>query len=195
MAGRIRLHTLLRDIHLYCAFITVVFLLMYFVTGFLMVRQDWFESEPEVIRETIDITIPAGVDQKKISGYLRKTLDLRGRSKYWKNKDGIQFFEYNTLSHRTQIRIKQNLEEISLEKRILTPYQTITAFHRLHNYGGGVLYNLYILMMDLTSISLIIFAVTGVYLWLKALPSWKWGLVMLSLGMGYTLWVALTFIW
>jgi len=193
MAGRIKLYALLRDIHVYCAFITIVFLLMYFITGFLMVRRDWFDGEPEVITETVDITIPSGMDQKSISGYLGEALDLRGRSRHWKNNDGVLFFEYNTLSQRTLVRIAQNLEEISVEKRILTPHQTIIAFHRLHNYGGGILYNLYILMMDLTSFGLILFAVTGAYLWLKTLPSWKWGLVMLSLGMGYTLWVILTF--
>jgi len=193
MAGRIRLYTLLREIHLYSAFITLVFLLMYFITGFLMSRRDWFDREQEVTKNTVEVTIPAGMDQNAISEYLRESLNIKGRSQNWKNSDGVEFFEYNTLSRRTQVSIKQG-EEITLEIKVLNPHQTLIAFHRLHNYGGGILYNMYIVMMDLTSLSLIVFALTGVYLWFKVLPSWKWGLVMLSLGMGYTLWVILTFI-
>ena len=50
MARRINIYVLLRSVHLYSAAVAGTFLLMYFITGFFLVRYQWFShNEPEVI--------------------------------------------------------------------------------------------------------------------------------------------------
>jgi hypothetical protein len=42
--------------------------------------------------------------------------------------------------------------------------ETMVGFHRLHGYGGGNVYNVWAFFYDLASLSLILFAFTGIYL-------------------------------
>jgi hypothetical protein len=46
--------------------------------------------------------------------------------------------------------------------------------------------------MDLCSLSLLIFAITGGYLWLKVLKNKSLGWISLSAGLAYTGWVCWT---
>ena len=39
---------------------------------------------------------------------------------------------------------------------------TLVGFHRMHRYGGGWLYDLWVVCYDLASLSLILFAISGV---------------------------------
>ena len=41
---------------------------------------------------------------------------------------------------------------------------TIVGFHRLHGYGDGKVYDVWVFRYDLAGISLILFAFTGIYL-------------------------------
>ena len=63
---------------------------------------------------------------------------------------------------------------------------TLIGMHRMHNYGGNILYLLWVLLYDLASLSLILFGLTGVYLWYKLTTKRLLGWVILGLGYGYT---------
>ena len=65
---------------------------------------------------------------------------------------------------------------------------TMVGFHRVHGYGGGWLYDFYILMMDLASVATILFGLTGLYLWYILIKKKKkWGPIILAAGIGYTI--------
>ena len=44
---------------------------------------------------------------------------------------------------------------------------TLVGFHRLHGYGGGWLYDIWVVFYDLASLALILFTLTGIYLWYR----------------------------
>jgi len=64
--------------------------------------------------------------------------------------------------------------------------QTLIGFHRLHGYGGGWLYDGWAVLYDLASLSMIVFAITGVWLWYKLIPNRRLGWVLLALGFSFT---------
>jgi hypothetical protein len=43
----------------------------------------------------------------------------------------------------------------------------MNQYHRLHGYSGGLNYYLWAFIYDLSSISMIVFSLSGVYLWYK----------------------------
>ena len=55
----------------------------------------------------------------------------------------------------------------------------------MRGYGGGMIYNAYAILLDLTGASLIIFAITGIILWLKILKNSKLAWLILVLGFLY----------
>ena len=83
--------------------------------------------------------------------------------------------------------------QADLQMKQFSAFRTTTfGFHRMHGYGGGWLYNIYVLMLDLTSIATILFGLTGLYLWYKLMRKKMWGIILLSASIGYTI-IIITF--
>jgi hypothetical protein len=62
-------------------------------------------------------------------------------------------------------------------------------FHRIHGYHGGWNYRIWAFVYDLSAFSMIVFAITGVYLWYKT-ERVRWpGWLILA---GFTLFIAFT---
>jgi hypothetical protein len=55
----------------------------------------------------------------------------------------------------------------------------------MHQYGGGWLYNLWVVFYDLASLALIVFAITGVYMWYKLEGRKRLGWILLGLSFAY----------
>ena len=64
--------------------------------------------------------------------------------------------------------------------------RTIIGYHRLRGYGGPWQFSVYAMFLDLTGLSLILFAVTGVILWLKILKNNILAWVIFLAGIIYT---------
>lgn len=69
------------------------------------------------------------------------------------------------------------------------------GFHRLHKYGGGGLYDLWMVFYDLASFSLIVFALTGVYMWYKLTRKRLLGFLILGGSFSYAMAVILYLIY
>jgi|GEM_PF-2924078 len=65
-------------------------------------------------------------------------------------------------------------------------YKTITRLHRIHGYEGDLPHLLYALMMDLSSLALLLFVVTGFYMWLKLERKKAYGIALLLLACALT---------
>ncbi len=191
MAGRIKYYTLFRKIHVYAAFTIVGFLFMYFITGFLMVHYEFFEDhEPAVTTANHTLRIPGHLTLKEIPEYLQEQLDIRGQRKNARvNEDGTISVMYIRPGHTYQAFITADRNNVNVTQTEEGVQQTITMFHRMEKYGGGMVYDMYILMMDLSGIALIIFSLTGFYLFLKTIRNKTTGYVLLSLSIAYTLFV------
>ncbi len=180
---------------MYSAFITMTFLVMYFITGYLMSKSEWFDHEnpaPDV--QTVLMAKPLLADDEALYGFLKDTLDIAGRfNNSWTNQ-GTTYYEYLSVKKQTVVSLDSSNTLVKIKIAEKNKIGNITAYHRMHKYGGPLAYNLYILLMDLASLALLLFVITGVYMWLN-LAKYRWlGLSFLSAGFAYTLWVWLTFI-
>jgi len=182
---------LFKKIHLVAAFVTMTFLLMYFISGYLMVRHSWFSGESEVLSEdSIQVQLPASWSPKKIAQHIQDSLELKGKLGMGRVADDGSFkFELHTPRTEHQLQVNQNRDLVKHKEVRLSTYESIVIYHRIHVYGHQPFYNLYIGLMDLASLALIVFVITGVYLWIKLLRKKLWGIVALSLGVLYTLFI------
>lgn len=196
MANSIKIYPVLRAVHFYAAALSGVFLLLFFLTGFLIVRYSWYDhEEQEAITETVQKDIPGNMTDRELANWVKSELEVEGKID-WINrrKDGSLMVEIVTPRTFNMLTIKPESNEIVYETRAQTLFESLSVMHRMHGYGGGFWYDVYLFFMDLASFSLLIFAVTGLYLWLKVIKR-KWlGIVFLLLGLGYTMWVVMTFL-
>ena len=187
---RIHVYHLIRKLHLYTAFSVLGFVFMYFVTGFILIHENWFlHSMPKTTSQQYAVHIPDTTSADKIAAYLEKKFNIHAkRQRMGKQNDGSLYFKFMKPGGTYTLTITPDRSQASLQTTKFTTTGTMVGFHRIHEYGGGWLYDIYVLMMDLASIATILFGLTGLYLWYKLM--WKkkrWRIIILSLSIGYTI--------
>ncbi len=185
-----------RTIHFYTAAVTGSFLLLFFITGFFLVRYSWFDHEEKEgeIQELL-LSIPSYANEQELAYWLKEELEITGKLDWIdKKKDGKMTIEFQNPREAHIIQLEADRRTVTYERRSHSIYDTLSVLHRTHKYGKEIWYNIYLVLMDVASLSLLVFAITGIYLWLKVIKQ-KWlGWVMLLAGFGYTLWVVITYL-
>jgi hypothetical protein len=180
-------YTLLRKVHLYSGLAILAFVIMYFVTGYPMIHRTWFPN-PEALKKTR--TEPLRYNGPKnpsaYSDYLQKTFDLRGQvTRQRRQKDGSWEFRYSRPGTAYEAVVAPAGDSVRITTVRDNAVQTLIALHELHGYGGGELYNLWAILLDLASFSLIVFAFSGIYLWFKLTKKRLLGWILLGISYGY----------
>ncbi len=190
------LYQIFRTIHFYTATLAGVFLLLFFITGHLLGYYNWFSKDhEEPVVETHSVSIPEFNTDRELANWAKKELKLTGKIDWIGHpEEGSTHIEIATPRVFNLVKVSHLDQNLTLETRPQTTYEMLSVIHRMHGYGGGFWYDVYLFMMDLASFSLLIFATTGVYLWLKVIKK-KWlGWVFLGMGIIYTSWIVSTFL-
>lgn len=175
---------LIRKIHLYASLSTVALLLMYLVTSYMMMYHSWFSHDNKEQVFSIKVN-PADVSDDNWDLFVDKHA-IKGRlirERFTESGDLNR--EYSGVGVNYKITVFKNKNEVEIKSTKLNLTGTIIGFHRLRGYGGPLQYNLYALLLDAVGLSLILFAITGVILWLKLLNNDKIAWTILALGFVY----------
>lgn len=183
------MYAIIRKIHLYSCLIIGVFLLMYFVTGYPLIHHGLLpEGETRTVTHVYALPQAGQMDAADYSEFLRQTYHLSGqRQKPRRLEDGSWRFRYSRPGMNYEALVSAEGDSVKITESSGSLSLTLGGFHRLHGYGGGWLYDLWSLFYDLASLSLIIFAVTGVYMWYKLMPKKRLGWLLLGGSFVYTL--------
>ena len=188
-------YTWLRRLHLACAFVLLAFVVMYFVTGYVLTHGGWF-GEAKVEKRERTVTLDPGrlgaqPDEAGFAVALQEQTGIRGqRSPGRREGNGGWRFQYFRPGHLATVVVAPDLQSAQVSEQQLGWQRILVGFHRLHGYGGGWLYDIWAVLYDLASLSMIVFAVTGVWLWARLAPRHWPGLVILATGLGLTLAIA-----
>lgn len=180
-------YTLLRKIHLYAGLVILAFVIMYFVTGYPMIHHDWFSS-PEAVKKTrtepLAYTGPR--EPAAYSMYLQETFDLRGKpTRQRRLGDGSWEFRFSRPGTFHEAIVTPAGDSVRITTREENAIDTMIGFHRLRGYDSGMLYDLWALLYDFASLSLIVFAFTGIYLWYRLTKKKLLGWICLGVSYGY----------
>jgi len=176
---------IIKQIHLYSSLAIVAMLIMYIATSFMMIYHDSFKvdrvtEDPVLIKlspeEKSDENWQYFIDQQQVAGRLT-------RENFNKNGDLIK--TYSSAGRNTKITIFSDRNEVEKVTTELNSSGKVIGLHRMRGYGGPLIYNIYAILLDLVGISLILFAVTGVVLWLNLLKNSKIAWSILALGFIY----------
>lgn len=184
---RAQVYTLFRKVHLYAGLSLFTFVLMYFVTGYPIIHHDWFdEGEPLRSERQADVSQPPGEPLKEYAVWLQDELGLAGkRTGARKLKDGRWKFEYWRPGTLHEVHVSADGATAHIATRQESWRTTLVGFHRMHNYGGGWLYDIWVVFYDLASASLIVFAFSGIYLWWRLTRRRLWGWICLGVSWGF----------
>jgi len=174
-----------RKIHLYASLSIVVLLLMYVVSSYLMIHYEWFQTYDQQ-EEILEIEVePGEISVDNWDQFLAKN-DVSGRlTKENISSSGDIVREYSNASAHYKVTVIEDQDLVEIKARKMNTAGTIVGFHRIRGFGGPLQYNLYAIMLDLVGISLILFAITGMILWLKLLKNNIFAWVVLISGFVY----------
>lgn len=177
-------YTLLRKIHLYASLVIAAFLLMYFITGYVMIHHDWFphrESGPRVVESSHVLSHGSDPDEAALADHLRATFDIGGRFNGSQALDGgRRQFNFYRPGVETKAVVSPEVDAVTITETHHDFRGLMNGYHRMHGYHGPWMYKLWTLLYDLASLSLIVFAATGVYLWWKLSKRRVWGVLCLT---------------
>jgi len=188
------MYRVLRGFHYYTGFLMLGFVLMYFVSGYGLIHSNWFGDNPPLVKERTEhlARIPADDEAADSSflEFLSQSFDLSGRGRFVARSDSGEYrFEFNRPGYRADIRLSPD-GEVQVREQIFGLHRTLVGFHRFHGYQGGSFFKLWAVFYDLASLSMIIFAVTGVWMWWKLTPRSKRGLGWFLLASSFVLTLA-----
>ena len=178
------MYTLIRRIHLYSAFIIAPFLLMYFVTGGVMILEDVF---PRINKETINqkMAIDRDAPDRRTLKDVCERFDIYGELSTKPSSNGRTAYHFFRPGYRAEISFI-NADSVQLRIHEGTMASVMNDFHRLRGYKGSWTHLAWAFLYDLSCVALIVFAFSGVYLWWKLERNKRTGVIFLIVSTSIT---------
>jgi hypothetical protein len=186
--------TIVRKIHLYSGLVILTFLMMYFISGYVLIHRPWFggqSGKPQPITRSESLAGYTGPrTPEALAAYIVDRFDLPGRLSLpppeKQPKDAIRFTVFRPgTTHEVRIP-HDDADTIQIRTTRENLAGLFVHLHRIHGYGpGGWAFNAYVLFDDLASASCILFALSGVYLWWMTAQRKIWGVLCLTASCTY----------
>ena len=189
------MYSVIRKIHLYSGLVILVFLMMYFVSGYVMIHRPWFGGKsgkpppPDVRTESLaGYSGPREPDA--LAAHVVERFRLHGRANIPPTaRQPQKSVRFNVVRPGTiqQVDIPHDGDAVIITTTRENLAGVLVQLHRVHGYGGGAVWNAFVLFNDLASFSCILFALSGVYLWWKTAKRKIWGALCLGASCAYTI--------
>lgn len=183
----------IRKIHLYSGLSLLAFIVMYFISGFMIFQGQLFpQSGPDQRTRMIQVSIPDELDIDRTGNWLAEQFDLRGKPQPPRTfDDGRVRYGF----FRPGINIQATLDADRKRVEIATTRgdyrNTMVGYHRMHGYNTNFVWTLWAVMYDLASAGCILFAISGIWIWASSREKDKTSWVMFVLGWGMTITIVL----
>jgi len=179
------LFNIIRRIHLNAAFVTSVFLMMYFLSGLFLIMGGTF---PRALKETLSeqVAVPAGRTESENITEICKRYNIYGEETVKPIAGNKKSYAYFRPAYRAEILLDGSGSTARVKISEGTFWSAMNDFHRLRGYAGSWTHRLWSLFYDLSCISLVVMALTGAYLWWKMERKKRLGIIFLFISTGLT---------
>ena len=181
---------LIRRVHLYLGLLLILFFVKYGVSGFIfshgIVFNEYYKDKPQWVErfdKPYDLEIPENPDMREIGRRILDDHGFKGSYGAWWN--GNQRIAVNTFSFLRTTRFLYYIEDkrIVAEDKIFRWDHFLTKFHWIGGYQQErLLHDGWAFMIDLVCFSMVIWVLSGIYMWWQNKPTRLWGSVALSGG-------------
>ena len=180
----------IRRIHLYSAVLTSSFLLMYFLSGGVLIMNTLF---PRALKEilTEQVSINGSKPQADNIAEICQRFNIHGEETIKDIAGSKKSYSYYRPAYRAEILIDGASGTAKIKIAEGKIWSVMNDFHRLRGYTGNWAHQIWSLFYDLSCISLIVLALTGVYLWWKKDKKKRFGILFLFASTGVTLFTIL----
>jgi hypothetical protein len=106
---------------------------------------------------------------EEYSDYLKEKLEYEGREFHRQETNGNWIFNYifQGTNHSVTLTPEQDTLYILTSRQKMNLLTFSTKLHHMRGFSGGWEYTLWAIFYDLAAVSFVVFAVTGILMWLK----------------------------
>jgi hypothetical protein len=186
MAGRISLHRVIQKIHLVASMIMLSFMLVYVITGIIMINHDLFTMpEIEASQSKVPVEKPMKGDPKDYARYLKKTMNLKGRTEFRQDNNDNWIFHFNIPGEGYQIKLTPAQDTLYIQRssQEMNFYTVAQRIHILRGFKGGWEYTAWAVMYDVSCSAMMVFAITGIVMWFRRRKQFRYGWWYLMAGL------------
>ena len=162
---------LIRSIHRYAALVVMAFLTMYFLTGYFMtssVFREIFWEPPIVTTRTGTLVAADNTEPEIMAARLQREFRLHGqRWKHERGADGSVTYFYRRPGTQYMVVVPSAGGSVEITEERYSLPRLLEDYHSLKGYGGGLIYDIWMVFYDLACVAAIVFALTGIYMWYK----------------------------
>ena len=182
-------YALTRQIHLFCGLILALAILFYTVSGVTFVYAKWIPREPT--RDSTQTTpIPAEFNASvaTLREYVASEVSARGRTDGFNALPTGGFRQrWNSPSMRVDAEVSADHTLLTITRSKFGPLRTLRSFHTLSGARGGIGYLGWWLLLDVVSVAMLVFAVTGFLLWYRSTKDKLLGWLLFGGSWAYTI--------
>lgn len=181
----------LRRIHLHATFTLMAFIVMYFVTGYVITHSNLFGKASESNTErTVSLdpsVLSSKPDEESFGLALQAAIGATGRCNPAKRRNSGKWeFRFTRPGFVTEAVVAPDIRSAKVTERRFGWQRTLTEYHRLHGYSGGWIYIAWAVVCDASAVAMIVFAVTGLLLWYRMIRHRTVGWIVLFAGFSLT---------
>lgn len=186
MGRRIKYYWLLKQIHLISSIILFSFVFIFLITGIVVVNRNLFEDpQTEMVYKKVPVDKSIIESPEEFADYLKRNFGFKGRETINQQKNGNWVYNFNFQGKNHQVTLPPAQDTLHIRSNIqeMTLLSVSTKLHHMRGFKGGWEYTLWAVFYELTAISLIVFAVTGILMWFKTKLRYQSGWWFLIAGM------------
>jgi hypothetical protein len=192
------LHPLIREIHLLSGLFLAGVILFYTISGAMIAYAPWLPGAGvAATTERIPLPVGAGASPGALRTFVEQELEPRGRVVGPEpTPAGDLVLRYTRPGGSVEVTTTPDQAELVVVTTRHGWIRTLRGLHVLTGYAGGAAFVAWSLLLDLTALAVIGFALSGIYLWFKLSRRRRLGWLILggswcyTLGMIIYLWLA-----
>lgn len=183
------LHPLIRELHLLGGLLLAVVVLFYTVSGMAISYARWLPAgQPRLSTEQVPLGAPLDSSGTGLRNLVTTAQGGPGRLQGLERLDGNRLrIRRDAPASRLEAEATIGASFARLSRTDHDPARVLRGLHVLSGRTGGPAYTVWALLLDLTALAVIGFAVSGIYLWYRLARDRRLGWVILACSWGYTL--------
>ncbi len=182
-------YALTRQVHLFAGLILALAILFYTFSGIVFVYGKWIPRET-TRDSTQQIAVPstASVSGAALRAFVVTTVAAEGRTDGFKpTPDGGFQQRWTWMSGGATAKVAADRSTLSVTRSRYGPLRILRNFHVLRGARGGIGYLAWWVLLDVVSLAMLLFAVTGFLLWYRSTKDRRLGWVIFGGSWCYTL--------
>jgi hypothetical protein len=153
----------------------------------MMAHRPWFVTAPPApTTQTAALESTDALPAEQLATEVQKKLGLAGRIQF-PQKQPAEMTRFWVVRPGTMIRVDVPAQEhlIHVTTQRVGLVGTLIMLHKVCGYDGQLIFDAYAFFCDLSGLSMILFAISGVYLWWKRVKNHFWGALCLIASCAY----------